>query len=282
MSVRRTCLRVLRGACVPLALASAPLCAGSVQVTSGAAHTGGEGLRIAVTNTGCNDQNRRRISNQSLSMSSTQGACETLAADHATVQSPAAVTFLAGYRVSLGAGFGVERGANFAVSLDPGRVRGGFVRDDSPAAEPHYAVSFYVNADGLTLGGSEQLLILEAVGPLGRDWFTLNMQFDSASSQKTLYAEAASGGATATSGAFTVNPGWQRVELEWRAADSGAANGSLSVTRDGASQPGLSGLDNANGRIESVRWGVLNALPVTGGQLDLDEFVSRRAGPIGP
>ncbi len=258
--------------------------AGPVEVVSGAAGGGSSaGLRVHVNPEACSIEvpNEREFSGTTIENPGDFEACELLSADNTTIQNAAeSVSFSAGYRVALGAGFGVEQGAQFRVSVDNTRVRGGFVRDDSPAAEPHYAVRFLVNPDNLSMGTDERLVLFEAEDHLGRRWLALHMRDDGTS--RYLRVSAADGTATAEGGEFAVTSGWQVIELEWWASDPGAANGRVTVLQDGASRTDLGGLANEDGRIHSVRWGLLRALTTTGGQLDLDEFVSRRAGIIGP
>lgn len=256
--------------------------AGPVEVLSDAAGNGSSaGLRVHLAPEACAVEvdNEQKISGETIGTNDERRACERLSADNTIIASGANVTFSAGFRVSLGAGFRVEQGASFGASVDTGRVRGGFVRDDTPASEPHYAVRFLMNADNLNLGTDERLVLLEAEDRLGQRWLSLVMYFDGAAEQ--LKASAADGAGTTDSAEFAVKPGWQAIELEWWAADPGDNNGKVNVMQDGNAQSGLVGLDNENGRIDSVRWGLLRALDTTDGQMDLDEFVSRRAGPIG-
>lgn len=269
-------------ACLLWACASPAPLAGPVAVTpDAAANATKEGLRINVAPGACaaGVENERRISGQTLGGSAPEQACERLSADNTTIANGANVAFSAGYRVALGAGFRVEQGAVFAASVDTSRVRGGFVRDDTPASEPHYAVRFLMNADSLTMGTEERLVLFDAEDRLGKRWLALILRFDG--TDKWLRAAAADGTGTAESAEFQVTPGWQAIELEWRAAP-GTADGTVTVLQDGLSRPGLAGLDNAAGRIDSVRWGILRALTSTDDFLDLDEFVSRRAGRISP
>lgn len=256
--------------------------AGPVETTVLAGNNG-QGLRVHVAPDACQaGANERVINGQTYTESGEENVCERLSARDSVIKSPAVVSFSAGYRVGLGTGFRVEQGAEFAVSVAPSRVRGGFVRDDSPSAEPHYAVRYSMNADNLTLDTGERLVLLEAEDHLGRPWLSLVMRYDSPTNSKRLSVTTPDGAASADSAEFEVMNGWQAIELEWRASESGKANGRIWVTRNGVAQPDLTGLDNEDGRIDSVRWGVLNALDTTDGHLDLDDFVSRRAGPIGP
>lgn len=256
--------------------------AGPVEAVSGAAGGGSStGLRVHVNPKACSFgvPNELEIS-QDIGNPGDFEACELLSADNMTVQASAEdVGFSAGYRVALGAEFGVERGAEFRVSVDNARVRGGFVRDDSPADEPHYAVRFLMNPDNLSMGTEERLVLFEAEDRLGRRWLALHMRDDGT---RLLRVSAADGAATAEGAEFAVTSGWQIIELEWWASDPGASDGRVTVLQDGVTRSGLDGLANENGRIHSVRWGLLRALTSTEGHLDLDEFVSRRAGIIGP
>lgn len=254
--------------------------AGPVETTP-ASSDGGHGLRINIDGGACSaGQNEREIAGQTVT--SDRRACERLSAGNTTVQSPASVTFSAGYRVALGSGFRVERGAEFRAVVEPGRVRGGFVRDDSPVSETHYAVRFLVNPDNLTMGAGETVTIFEAEDGLGRAWLALDMRYDGGSNTRRFSVVTPDGAASAATPGFDARAGWQSIEIEWRASAPGASDGRVWVSQGGSARSGLSGLDNAAGRVDTVRWGVLGALSTTADYLDLDQFVSRRAGRIGP
>lgn len=267
--------------CLAMAWQGPAAHAGPVAVTSSSSD-GGQGLRISVDSGACSaSQAERRISGQTYGSSGEENACERLAADGTTIQSPASVRFSAGYRVSLGSGFRVEQGAEFRVATDPGRVRGGFVRDDTPSSEPHYAARFSLNSDNLTLGADERVTLLEAEDRLGAVWLSLDLRHDSATNAYRLLVSTPDGGGTASTTEFDVQAGWQSVEVEWRASRPGRADGRVWVSHNGNPTGQLTGLANESGRVDSIRWGILGAPGTTGGYLDLDQFVSRRAGMIG-
>lgn len=258
--------------------------AGSVEAHPDAARDGSHGLRVAVDGEGCQGENHATVPG-TVSGSETIQACETVSAGSATVTTNSDLDLLAGYRISFGAGFTVQAGGELSADIDTGRVRGGFVRDDSPVNEPHYAARFYLRRDNLMLGTEERLKLLEGEDRQGRRWFALMLKFDGDSGEYRLFLEArANGGPQSTEGPgeIVLGMGWGAVEVEWRAARPGESDGYLSVELDGVAGPGLSALDNVDGRIDSVRWGLLQGEPTSGGHLDLDEFVSRRAGRIGP
>jgi hypothetical protein len=62
----------------------------------------------------------------------------------------------------------------------------------------------------------------------------------------------------------------------------GANNCSLTTRLDNVSTAGLAGLDNDLSSITKLRWGVVATGVAHTGTLRLDDFASRRAGPIGP
>lgn len=259
--------------------------AGPVTVTGSAAASGSEGLRVQIDAGACNaGDNDLDLSGRTFSAAEpeTYSACERIRADSATVTG-AAVKFDAGYQVALGGGFGVARGSQFRVDTTPSRVRGGFVADHSPAGEDHYAVRFLLNAQNLMLTSDARLVLLEGADDSGRSWLELVMTYvDSTNSRRLSVSALQDGGGRSGSTPFDLTDGWHAVEVEWWASAPGAADGRVEIRLDGALQAGLSGLDNDTGRIDQARWGVMDALATTSGHLDLDEFVSRRAGPIGP
>lgn len=243
-----------------------------------------KGLRVAIDGNACGDNNHETVP-QSVTGSESVRACETVGAGSAVVSSGAHLDVLAGYRVTFGNGFRIESGGSMAVNLDAARVRGGFVQDNSPFREPHYAARFWLNADNLALDSNARLTLLEGLDAGGRSWWMLKMKWNAAANEVRLYVVAAENtGSQSTESAneIVLSSGWHAVELEWKAAQPGSSDGFILVELDGASQPGLSGLANDEGVVELVRWGVLNALSTTDGWLDLDNFVSRRAGRIGP
>jgi hypothetical protein len=73
------------------------------------------------------------------------------------------------------------------------------------------------------------------------------------------------------------------VEVDWQAASAGGANdGRLDLWVDGATQTGLSGLDNDTLRVDYVRWGAIAQIDAgTTGAFYLDEFESVRQNYIG-
>lgn len=257
--------------------------AGPVTVESGASAGGSSGLRVAVDAPACEGENHASVTGL-VGEDRTVQACETVSAASATVAAGNRLGLLAGYRVSLGAGFGVQAGAEFSAAVDGQRVRGGFVRDDTPAGEPHYAARFHLRRDALTLGTDERLTLLQAEDRLGRAWVSLKLKYDGSDMRLYLVALDDGGGQSTTEGTGEVilPAGWRMVEVELKAAAPGAGDGFALIELEGAAGPGLNGLDNDQARVDTVLWGVLGALPASDGWLDLDEFVSRRAGRIGP
>src|SRR6185369_97175 len=59
-------------------------------------------------------------------------------------------------------------------------------------------------------------------------------------------------------------------------------NGSLTTKLDNVATAGLSNLDNDLSTISSLRWGIVSSGAPHTGTLRLDDFASRRSGPIGP
>jgi hypothetical protein len=208
-------------------------------------------------------------------------ACEALTAD-AQIDAPAEVTFRAGRSIELENGFSIASGAGLTAELDAALPRGAFVEDDSPSAETRYAVRFHLDVGALTLGESEAFDHFVAYDAAGRAQLRLVLVRGASAGQVRLFVSAREdgGGFADTSGTPSfLAAGHRAVELEWRA---GAGDGTVELWLDGAPQPGLSDLDNGAGTIDFVRWGAVAGVdPGTSGSLDMDEFDSRRAGPIG-
>ncbi len=88
------------------------------------------------------------------------------------------------------------------------------------------------------------------------------------------------------SASFSTPADWVAIEIDWKAADVGMANGYLDVWIDGNPQLGA-GLSNLNNNSQRVDAAQLGAFPIGGlggppsGSFYLDDFVSTRDTYIG-
>jgi len=173
-------------------------------------------------------------------------------------------------------GFGVQ----VAVSAAPA-----WVQDDTPAAEKRYRVRFYLRTNALVQAPNEELDIFTGSSGAGAPQLRLMVRTSGGVRQLRVGARRDDGtfAETPSGSEVTLVPGWRTVEVDWRAATAaGANNGALAVWVEGSPRAGLSGLDNDQAEISSVRWGAVAGVDAgTGGTLQLDELESRRETYIG-
>jgi len=258
--------------------------AGSLQVLSAAAHKGTKGLRVTVGSS-CVSPQDRTVDGQTLSGPSTLEGCTSVSSSNTTVTS-GQVTFRAGDHIALGDGFVVESGATFVAQIDGTLLPDARVQDDTPGAQTHYSVGFFLNADALTIGASDRFDLFTAYAASGTPWFSMLLKRNAANTENRLVLEARrDDGSIATTEGFSevrVLSGWLWISVDWRAAAPADTNGYAEVYVDGTFYTHLSSLSNSNGRVDRVRLGALGVDPGTSGSFDLDSFVSRIAGPISP
>jgi len=265
-------------------LAAHAAAAGNLQVLSAAAHKGTKGLRVTVGSS-CAGPQDLTVDGQTLSGPSTLEGCATISSSGTTVTS-GQVTFRAGDHIALGDGFVVQSGATFVAQIDGVLLPDARVQDDAPAAQPHYSVGFFLNADALTLGASDRFDLFSAHAANGTPWFTMLLKRNAANTETRLVLEARQndGSIVTTEGSTEVRvlPGWLWVSVDWRAAAAGDTNGYAEIYLGGTFYTHLTALSNSNGRVDTVRLGALGVDPGTSGSFDVDSFVSRIAGPISP
>ncbi len=253
----------------------------SLEVKASAARAGGYGLEVAV-GTSCTSDQEAVVPAGGISDTRTYEGCRTVTAGDVDVLAGADVTLRAGDRVVLGNGFSVANGSAFTAAISPALTGRGFVQDDSPTAEGLYRARFYLDPANLTAGPGDGFEHFAAYTGAGVRVFDLRLEESGA--DLALVATARDGSGTSSVTAAPALPAsYFAVEVEWKASDPGAANGSLRLWVDGAQVTGLSGLDNATFRVDSVRWGVVDGLEsTTTGSMNLDEFLSQRSAvPIG-
>jgi hypothetical protein len=160
-----------------------------------------------------------------------------------------------------------------------------YVEDESPSGERRYRARFYLNLNGLTIGNGEEFELFTASSTDGTAQLRLLVSRASGQNRLRLSARRDDGTFLETpAGSETVIPReWHSVEIDWRASVSPAASdGAMAVWVDGASRPGLTGIENDGAQVASVRWGAVGALDAgTTGSFLLDEFESRRDTRIG-
>lgn len=275
---------------------SIPVAASSIQVSAAAARPGsgtgcggsGCGARLALE--GCMTMESVTVPDQDVGSSQTFEACRTLTADDVDITG-GTTTFRSGGTIVLGSGFSVGSGASFAAVVDPGLTGDGFVEDTTPASESRYVARFYVNLDSMSLPSSEAFDHFAGYDVLGRLQVRVGMKHNAMMGENRLYAEIRRDDGTFLStenmNELAVASGWRAVEVDWTAASApGANDGSVTLcVDDNGSRTSCiqiaSGVDNDQGTVDFVRWGAQDVDATTSGSLDMDDFDSRRTGPIG-
>jgi hypothetical protein len=255
-------LEIAIGAAGLVLLLAVPATAGNLAVTGAAANSGSYGLELTVsTCAGAQDLNL------SGTISSDETACNTITTGDPTTVS-GTVTLTAGTSIAFGNGFSVANGSDFTAAIDATLTPFAWVQDDSPANETTYSAEFFVNANGLNMGGGEVLKHFVAYSGS-----TEQLRVLINSSKQLVLEVRRDNGTYATSAPLSLATGWNEVDVTWEAAASATAtlavNGGTPVT--------LTAVDNDTTRIASVRWGAIGGtVSSTSGTMYLDDFTSWR------
>lgn len=269
-------------ALAPLALlVAASAAASTLAVQSGNKNTGTYAARVGVAST-CSAENHEVVTGSITGGPFT--ACSTLTADADLASG--ATTFTAGDLVILRNGFSVATGAALTVEIDRDLYPDAWVQDDTPDGETVYAARFYIDPALLALGVGDRFFHFLAFDGGGSPQVRVGVR--RTGTERRLFLEAFEDAGTfeTTEGVneLLLPTGWHWVEVGWSA---GSGNGNAYLCVDAASPPTgcleLSGLDNDTGAIDFVRWGAVDVPSNTDlGDLDLDDFESRRSLLIGP
>lgn len=264
-----------------LVLAAASLHASTLDVQNANKNTGTYAARVGVASSCLGDLHEV--------LTGTIGAgayvgCSTLTAE-ADLASGAA-TFTAGDLVILRDGFSVATGATLTVEIDRALYPDAWVQDDTPDGETVYAARFYIDPSQLALDEGDRFFHFLAFDGSGSPEVRVGVK--RTGTERRLFLEAFEDAGTfeTTEGAneLLLPTGWHWVEVGWSA---GSGNGSAYLCVDAETPPSgcesLSSLDNDTGAIDFVRWGAVDVPSDTDlGDLDLDDFESRRSLLIGP
>ncbi len=263
-----------------LLLAFGTTAAGTLGVTVASAHSGGFGLRAALSS--CDDPLTpiAEVPGPTLAGALQFEACEILQADAVRVTA-GDIVFRAGSAIVLGNGFAVQTGVRWTASIEPALSLTAYVEDDSPAAEPAYAALFHLRLDALRLAAGDGFEHFVAYAADATPELVLSIRRVGTEHLLALDVRRQDGSFVTTEGTpneLLVPVGYQQVDVTWRAADPGSANGVASVEVAGQ-RARLEGVDNAAARIDFVAWGVLSGKrsATSSGSLDLDDLSSTRA-----
>ena len=252
------------------ALSAAPLPAGTLEVNAGAALDGSMGLEVTLG--GPCWPNTVPVGGPTAS--GVYIGCVYVEAGAATVDGT--TIFKAGRRITLGEGFSVAPGVDFQAVIDESLDPFAFVVDRSPSDLATYGATFQIDLDNLALDSLDELYHLVGVAGDGTELFRVVLLHNETMNENrlALHARLDSGGyAETTVGQQVVVPaGANAIEVSWK-ADDGA--GHLMVSVGGAPFFGLTGLDNGDGRVETVNWGaVWGQVADSTGSFDLDGYSS--------
>jgi hypothetical protein len=166
-----------------------------------------------------------------------------------------------------------------AVVLDDATAA--YLETSTPHHETRYVVRFHLNADALALGAAGSVTVFQALSSPPTPILTVRLQSDGGAGRQ-IVCTVATGLADASTPPVGIGPGWHALDLDWRAAAGpGTNDGALSVRLDGTTAAALAALDNDQSTIALARWGAVEIGSSTTGALWLDDFASRRSGPIG-
>ena len=160
-----------------------------------------------------------------------------------------------------------------------------FAQDDSPNDEARYRARFYFDPNDYDPGEAQlhrrnRLLIGFEDAPQRRLFAVVMRRQNGAYAVQTRVRQ--DNNDQLDSGFFGITNEAHYVEIDWRRSTGADTNdGSLQMWIDGVSMITMTGMDNSAG-IDFVRLGAMNNKTGSGGTILLDEFVSRRANPIGP
>lgn len=276
--------------------ASGPAQGSSLAVQAAAARPGsgtgcgGSGCGARLTLSGCMGSVDLTVPDQDVSSSQTFEACDTISAADVDITGTADVTFEAGERIAFASGFSVGSSATFAAVVDRGLTGDAFVEDQSPSNETRYVARFYVNLDSMSLPSSEELDHFAGFNGSEQAQFRVVFAHNMTMNENRLFVEIRQDDGTfvSTQGVneLAIPSGWHAIEVDWIAATGpGANDGTLVVCLDDdgsrMSCEELSSIDNDLGRVQTVQWGAQEVGASTAGTFDMDDFDSRRAGPIG-
>jgi PKD repeat protein len=156
-----------------------------------------------------------------------------------------------------------------------------YVRDDTPASEPHYRARFYFDPNSITMGTTDAHYIFVGLGA-GGEVFRLFMRYwNDTYRLMGLIRDDAGGWGYTSMRALTDEPHY--IEIDWQAATGDGANdGYLSLWIDGVLQQTRLGIDNDTRRVDEVRLGPSAGIDTsTRGTYYFDAFESRRETYIG-
>ncbi len=248
---------------------------GSLGVNGASAHTGNFGLEITLGAT-CAAPFDRAITSPPFIDGLFLG-CNSITASGVQVASTGA-TFVAGSSLVLGSNFSVGSGSPFTAVIDPGLLSGlGYVEWASAGALASYDASFHLKLNDLSIVTGDLLELFNGYSSNGAVQFKVILKFNSTLTENRLVLSVRQDNGTyidtpALEETLVPN-GWNKIEVRWK---TGSGTGSLTVSLNGGTEVGLSGIDNDLQRIDGVRLGYVGgSVTTTAGSIKLDDFWSQ-------
>jgi len=157
-----------------------------------------------------------------------------------------------------------------------------YVADDRPNVEPRYRARFYFDPNSITMSTGEAFNIFN--GFTGSNIAVMRVEFGRSSNVYVVRVSVLNDGSSWVSTLWTtISDAPHSIEIDWRAASSGANNGGITLWIDGVQQADLSNVDNDTRRVDRVRLGAVTGIDGgTRGTIFFDAFESRRQTYIGP
>ena len=246
--------------------------AGHLAVNGGAARLGSFGLEVTVGGI-CSVSDDLVITPP---VEGTFVGCNTITASGVQVVGTGA-TFAAGSLITLGEAFSVSSLSPFQAVLDPGLLNGvTYVQDDAPQNADTYRARFSVRLDDLSIAAGDTVELFNGYSANGDVQFKAILRSDSTPMENQLVLSVRQDDGsyvdTPAGEQLTIEAGWKTVELRWQA---GASSGWVTAAINGSITVGLSGIDNDEQVVDSVRAGYVGGtITTSSGNLDLDSFTS--------
>ena len=171
---------------------------------------------------------------------------------------------------------------DFGLALDLTGADPAYVETDTPDDEIRYVVRFYFNADAVSLGPGGSLVLFRGLSDAWLQIVTVLLQSDGGSGRELVYTvktDAAASVHRRDPDRTGMAPARARLG---GGGGPGANDGFLHTRLDDAPTAGLDPLDNDQSTIGVARWGAVEVAAAPSGTMWLDDFASRRTGPIGP
>lgn len=242
------------------------------QVTLGAARTGEYGLEIEPSSA-CASPNSVVLDNHAVTGVEAFQACHQLtAASGFSVSWSGDAVLTAGSSIALNSRFHVEPGGLLSVAVNPDLKPAAYVEDNSPASETEYHVEFFVNLDGLSLDIGDEIEHFAGYAADGAEQLRIMIRQQAGGPEIVLAVRENTGSFAETPPAI-LQGGWNNVSAIWKAG----AGVSASLSVNGTAPSTLSNLQTGQGRIDYVRWGVVDGIFVKNpGSILMDDFTSSR------